>query len=107
MSDSAVDRREFAKRLAIGVIGGAVCEEVADAAQEGQTTTHEQATTSAEHHLLRVIQIDHPEAVPPEAEAEVLGQIRRFRSVSAALARFPLTNADAPMPGFQPYRADD
>lgn len=114
MSHQSVDRREFAKRVAVGAVGGTLlsgCTQAEDTPQESpaenQAVSDETAQPAEEELILQLIRLDHPEAVPPEAEAEVLSQIRRFRYVSSALARFPLSNGDAPMPAFQPYRADD
>ena len=101
MSQSKLNRRAFAKTVAVGTAASItmLSSKPAAAAQE------EQAPTEADL-LLEVIKQRYPAEFTEEELAEVRRDLQGHVGRSKTLRDFPLANADEPGFVFAAYRAD-
>ncbi|HEV3006566.1 MAG TPA: hypothetical protein VGX78_19000 [Pirellulales bacterium] len=105
-----LDRRTFAKRLAVGAMAAAPAvalradEPANDAKREPPATTANERTP--EDLVLALVKRQYPKNLDDAKLAQIRGQIEHQMSRSRVLGSFPLTNADEPAPVFAAWRME-
>ena len=106
MSESTVNRRQFARGVAAG-LGGATLTSAAVADEKPESEPLESPKLSElDARLLQVIPHYDDARLTDEVLAEIRRDIRSHMSRGRELSRFPLTNADEPVFVFAAHRND-
>ncbi len=108
-----LDRRSFARKMAVGALTGAALTtlpQTAESQQPPAETPPPQEPPApqldAADHLLAALSQQQKLPEAPEQRAAILGDLRYIVQRSQLLAAYPLTNADEPAPLFSAWRAD-
>lgn len=99
MSKHEIDRRDFARRVALGLAPLTVAA-VASAADEKK----EPPLVEPADHLLAMLVAEYPENLTREHLVELRAKLSRQLARSKVLSSFPLTNADEPATILRAYR---
>ncbi len=100
MSEHEIDRRSFARRVALGIAPLTV----AGSALAADDKTVPQKVEPADH-LLALLVAEYPENLTREHLIELREKLARQTARSKVLSSFPLSNADEPATILRAYRA--
>ena len=99
MSDSTVNRRQFASHVAVGAAGAAL-------AGSGLTAAEPPAPRSSADLLLELVMRQYPDPLSPAEITKLRERLERQQTRSQLLSAFPLKNGDEPASTFRAYRQD-